>query len=224
VHVAASTSVGKLAAMRAHRADVVVIDGTREDVAASAIAAVEARDGFYASHVFNPFFHEGTKTWAFDLWLALDGVPDVCVLPAGNGTLVLGAARGFGELHAAGVIDRVPRIVAVQAAACAPIARAFRSNATDVKPVTNEGTIAEGIAIAAPPRGAQILVAVRASGGTVLTVEDDAIARAQDLLARQGLFVEPTAAATVAGAMAWLASDAPGSVALPLCGAGLKSL
>ena len=226
VFVAASTSPAKLAQMRVHGADVRVIDGTREDVAAAAIAAVEHGDGFYASHVYNPFFYEGTKTWAFDVWLALGRrVPDVCVLPVGNGTLVLGAARGFGELCAAGLIDRLPRIVAVQAAGCAPIARAFRANATEVEAVRNEGTIAEGIAIGAPARGAQVLEVVRASGGTVLTVEDDATSRARTLLAQQGLFLEPTAAATVAGAAGWLSSGADGAatIVLPLCGSGLKA-
>jgi threonine synthase len=225
VHVAASTPPAKLAQMAVHGADVRLVDGTREEVAAAAIDAVERGEGFYASHVWNPFFFEGTKTWAFDVWLALGGVPDVCVLPVGNGTLVLGAARGFEELRSAGLTAAIPRLVAVQTAACAPIARAFRANATAVEPVRNEGTVAEGIAIGAPARGDQVLDVVRASGGTVLTVEDDATMRARTLLAEQGLFVEPTAAATVAGAAVWLAAadDPAGTVVVPLCGSGLKA-
>jgi threonine synthase len=226
VFVAASAPPAKLAQMAAHGADVRLVEGTREVVAHAAIEEVEGGGAFYASHVFNPFFHEGTKTWAFDVWLALGRrAPDVCVLPVGNGTLVVGAGRGFDELLAAGLIERAPRIVAVQAAACAPIARAFHTNAREVEPVDDEGTVAEGIAIGAPARGEQVLEVVRASGGTVLTVEDDAIARARRVLAHQGLFVEPTAAATIAGAARWLRDrdDRAESIAVPLCGAGLKA-
>ena len=223
VFVAASTSAPKLAQVRAHGAELRLVDGSREAVAAAAIERVGSGAGFYASHVWNPFFLEGTKTWAFDVVLALDRAPDTVVLPVGNGTLLLGAARGFAELLAVGAIDRLPRIVAVQAAGCAPIAAAFEAGGDHVTPAVNRGTVAEGIAIAAPARGDQCLAAVRASGGVVVTVEDGAIASARAALARQGLYVEPTAAATVAGVGAAGLTDADGAVALPLCGAGLKA-
>ena len=223
VFVAASTSPAKLAQVRAHGAQLRLVDGTREDVAAAAIERAGSGAVFYASHVWNPFFLEGTKTWAFDVVLALGRCPDTVVLPVGNGTLLLGAARGFDELVGVGAIDRTPRIVAVQAAACAPIASAFASGAAHVDPVPNRGTVAEGIAIAAPARGDQCLAAVRASGGVVVTVDDAAIAAARSELAQQGLYVEPTAAATVAGVAAAGLSPDDGAIALPLCGAGIKS-
>jgi threonine synthase len=150
VYVSSRASPAKLAQIRAHGADLRLVDGDREAVAATAVTAVEHHGGFYASHVWNPLFHEGTKTWAFDVVLHLGEAPDAVVLPVGNGTLLLGAARGFAELLAAGVIDRLPRLVAVQAEACAPIARAFAAGYEGVPRVHDEGTVAEGIAIGAP--------------------------------------------------------------------------
>lgn len=213
VFVAASTSAPKLAQTEAHGAAVVRIDGTREDVAAAAVERVRQGDAFYASHVHNPWFWEGVSTMIDEL----DPLPDTLLLPLGNGTLVLGALAG---LRRRGAVGRC-RIVAVQASACAPIAAAFAAGADDVAPVVGHATAAEGIAIAAPPRGANVLAAVRATGGRVVTVDEPAIVAAGDELAAQGLYVEPTAAACVAGAHAL--TDDDGEVVVPLCGAGLKS-
>jgi threonine synthase len=228
VFVARSTAAGKLAGLAAVGATIRLVDGDREEVARAAIAEVEASGSFYASHVYNPFFFEGTKTFAFELWEQLGRVPDVVVLPAGNGTLVLGAYTGFSELHRARLIERLPRFLVVQAAGCAPVAQAFHSHSMMVVPVVNQGTVADGIAIAEPARGDEIVDAVRLTRGTVITVTDDEIRVAADRLARQGLYVEPTAAVPAAGvrrarADGWLDDD-DSLVVIPLCGAGLKKV
>jgi threonine synthase len=243
VFVAASTPAGKLASLRAVGADVRLVEGSREDVAAAAIADVESTGAFYASHVYNPFFFEGTKTFAYELWEQLGRAPDVVVLPAGNGTLVLGAFIGFGELLRARLIDALPRFLVVQAAGCAPVARAFHARTMMVVPIVNEGTMADGIAIAEPARGDEIIDAVRATKGTVVAVDDDEIVAAGSALAAQGLYVEPTAAVPLAGLVRAMAAgdlglgsdadeagagvgagaDAGPLVVVPLCGAGLKT-
>lgn len=222
VVVPAATSPGKLAQIRAHGAELRLVDGTREDVAAAARAEVGQTGAWYASHVWDPTFYEGTKTLAFEVIEQLGRLPDTVVLPAGNGTLVLGWSRGVAELVGAGLVAAPCRIVAVQAAACAPVAAAWAAGAADVAPVVGAPTVAEGIAIAAPPRGAAILGAVRASGGTVVTVDEEAIAAARRRLASTGFFVEPTAAATWAG-LEQVRPDGGDVLLAPLCGAGLKS-
>ena len=222
VVVPAATRPAKLAQVRAHGADLRLVDGTREDVAAAARAEVAETGAWYASHVVDPTFYEGTKTMAFEVLEQLGRLPDVVVLPAGNGTLVLGWALGVAELVAAGLVGSAPRIVAVQAAGCAPLAAAWAAGADRVAPVVASPTVAEGIAIAAPPRGAAVLAAVRASGGSFTTVEDDATAAARHQLARSGFYVEPTAAATWAGLLQ-AATDPAQLVLAPLCGAGLKA-
>ncbi len=224
VVVRAGTSPAKLAQIRAHGADLRLVEGTREDVAAAARAEVAEGEAWYASHVADPTFYEGTKTMAFEVLEQLGRLPDVVVLPAGNGTLILGWALGVAELVAAGLVPpgSASRIVAVQAAGCAPLASAWAAGAEEAVPVVGAPTVADGIAIAAPPRGAAVLAAVRASGGSFTTVGDDATAAARHELARSGFYVEPTAAATWAG-LAQVLTDPAELVLAPLCGAGLKA-
>lgn len=222
VFVPASTSPEKLAQIRAHGADVTVA-GSRADTAAAAAAVAERAEVFYASHVYHPYFLHGVKTYGYEIWEQHGRtLPSTVMVPVGNGTLLLGCYLAFTELVAAGLADRLPSLLAVQAANCAPLADAFRRGADDVTPAPTAATVAEGIAITAPPRGAQILAAVRASAGAIVTVEDDAIVAARRQLAGEGLFVEPTAAvcfAAAATARELLAAD---DVVVPLCGAGLK--
>ena len=116
----------------------------------------------------------------------------------------------------------------MQAEGCAPLARAASLGLTSPVDVASGGTIAEGIAIARPARGAQILAAVADTGGAFVTVDDERIRDAHADLALAGLYVEPTAAVCWAALRAGLAGDpsgaGPGTYALaPLCGSGLKS-
>ncbi|MEU6388764.1 pyridoxal-phosphate dependent enzyme [Streptomyces sp. NPDC046939] len=228
VYVPEGTSAKKLEQMRAHGARVEVVGGGREAAAAAARGVADEAGVFYASHVHNPFFLHGTKTYVHEIWEDLGGrLPDVLVVPVGNGTLLLGAALAVAELHGAGLIDRRPALHAVQAAAVAPLAEAWRAGAEDVgAPVAALPTLAEGIAIPRPPRARQILRVVRESGGAFHTVTDDQIRHAQRDLASRGLYVEST------GAACWAATREGGSVAavlngrsavVPLCGAGLKT-
>ena len=179
VYVPAATSAGKVAQLRAYGATVRQIPGSREDTADAAADAADQPGTFYASHVYHPFFLQGMKTYAFELWEQLGGrLPATLVLPVGNGTLVLGAYLGCRDLLDQGLIGRMPQIVAVQAAGCAPLARAFRDGQAVPAEIAGEPTIAEGIAIARPARGAQILAAVRDSGGAIVTVTDDQVSAA----------------------------------------------
>jgi threonine synthase len=205
------------------------VPGSREDTARAAARAAGEPGVFYASHVYHPFFLHGTKTYALELWEQLGGrMPDTLVLPVGNGTLVLGAYLGCAELLDQGLIDRLPRIVAVQAEGCAPLAAAFAADRPEPEPVTARDTVAEGIAIARPARGRQILAAVRATGGAVVTVTEDEVRAAHGALARSGLYVEPTSAVCWAAIEGGLVTTTPSddgrpAAVAPLCGSGLKS-
>lgn len=225
VMVPESTSPNKVAQIKAYGAKVSAIAGTREDTAAAALKA--ARSGrFYASHVYNPLFYQGTKTYIYEVWEQMDGrLPDALAVPVGNGTLLLGIYLGLKSLMAGGCISAFPMILAVQAERCAPVYRAFVSGSDEVGQAVNEGTSAEGIAIAAPARGSQVLSAVREMGGNVIAAEEADILPAARALASLGVFVEPTSAATLAGSLAWTKKNGfGGSVLVPMCGAGLKSL
>ncbi|MFB7030381.1 MULTISPECIES: pyridoxal-phosphate dependent enzyme [unclassified Streptomyces] len=223
VYVPGGTSPKKLEQIRAHGAEVVEVPGDREATARAAREAADEPGTFYASHVYNPYFTQGTKTYVYELWEELGGrLPDTIVVPVGNGTLLLGAALALDELHRHGLVDTRPALVAVQAEAVSPLAEAFHAGADDIAgPAAVRPTLAEGIAIPAPPRARQILRAVRATGGTFLTVPEERIRAAQRDLARRGLFVEAT------GTACWAAVDAapprPGLTVVPLCGAGTKT-
>ncbi|MGP3688243.1 pyridoxal-phosphate dependent enzyme [Streptomyces sp. IBSNAI002] len=223
VFVPEGTSERKTDRIRSHGSAVRVVPGGREATAEAARAAADDPGVFYASHVFNPYFLHGTKTYVYEVWEAMSGrLPDVLVVPVGNGTLLLGAALAVEELARRGV--RPPALIAVQAEAVAPLASAFAAGAEDAEPAAQLPTLAEGIAIPAPPRARQILAAVRTSGGTFLTVPDARLREAQRDLARRGLSVEATAAACWA-AVGPLAPEDPlqgRTAVLPLCGAGPK--
>jgi threonine synthase len=223
VYVPSATSAKKLEQIEAHGARLEIVDGDRQAAGTAAQRAADEPDTFYASHVYNPYFLHGTKTYVHELWEDLGGrLPDVLVLPVGNGTLLLGAALAIAELYGAGLLDRRPALWAVQAAAVAPLAHAWAQDAEELTGTTPVApTYAEGIAITRPPRARQILRAVRKSGGTFLTVTEDQIRHAQLDLASRGLYVEST------GVACWAAvrEGALGgrSAVVPLCGAGLKS-
>ncbi|RDU38109.1 threonine synthase [Neobacillus piezotolerans] len=222
IYLSDETSPKKIAQVKAHGATIKAIHGTREDVAAAAQKAVDEEKVFYASHVYNPYFYEGTKTYAYEIYEQLKEVPDALIIPVGNGTLVLGAYYGFKELVENKLIEKMPKIIAIQAANCAPLVRAFEYGLEQAEPVTNKGTLAEGIAIAAPARSSQILEAVRETNGSFIGIEEDEIERARKMLADKGFYVEITTAANYAGYLKYKKA-ADEKFIIPLCGAGIKS-
>ncbi|MBO0510513.1 pyridoxal-phosphate dependent enzyme [Streptomyces beijiangensis] len=223
VYVPGATSPKKIEQIRAHGADLELVEGDREATARAARKAADRPGVFYASHVHNPYFLHGTKTYVYELWEEHGGsLPEVIVVPVGNGTLLLGASLAIEELYAHGLIPERPALYAVQAAAVSPLAAAFHAGAADLLPETPTApTLAEGIAIPRPPRARQILAAVRASGGSFLTVTEDEIREAQRDLAARGLFVESTGVACWAAVRAGALGDR--TAVVPLCGAGAKT-
>jgi threonine synthase len=222
IYLSDETSPKKIAQIKAHGATIKEIHGTREDIAAAAQKAVDEEKVFYASHVYNPYFYEGTKTYAYEIYEQLKGVPDALIIPVGNGTLVLGAYYGFKELFENKLIEKMPKIVAIQAANCAPLMSAYENGLEIAEPVTNKGTLAEGIAIAAPARSRQILEAIRETNGLFIDIKEDEILSARAMLADKGFYVEVTTAANYAGYLKY--KKAPDEkIIIPLCGAGIKS-
>ena len=188
----------KIVQMAATGADVLTIKGSRQDVADAALRY--AREIFYASHNWQPFFIEGTKTLAYELWEQLGfRLPDNIVIPLGYGSNVCGCARGFAELQRRGEIDALPRLFGVQAQNCAPLFAAFKAGGEELVPTAVTATIAEGIASSKPTRTREILSAIRRSRGTIVAVSEQDIIEALAILAHQGVYVEPTSAAAAAG-------------------------
>jgi threonine synthase len=223
IYVPKDTSAGKLTQIRFYGAVLHQVPGTREDTAQAALRAAEKT--YYASHAWNPFFFQGTKTFAFEVSEQLCWKPpDTVILPVGNGTLLLGAHIGFRELLQAGIIDRLPRIIGVQAENCAPLYHPYQQNVAEVTPVDTIETLAEGIAIARPVRGRQILDAIRQTRGQILAVSEVEIGKALGEVCRQGYYIEPTSAATIAGVTQYLPGSSQGEVIVSVfTGHGLKA-
>jgi threonine synthase len=225
IYVPAAAPRAKIVQIAASGARVEPIPGSRQDVADKALRT--AASIFYASHNWQPFFIEGTKTLAFELWEQLGfQVPDNIVVPAGYGSNVLGCARGFAELHAAGEIDRAPRLFAVQAENCAPFLAAWQAGKDALVPFDVTPTVADGIASQRPVRMQEVLRAVRESGGAVVGAAEAEIADALRTLGRRGLFVEPTSATAIVALSHLIASGAihrDRTTVVILTGNGLKA-
>jgi threonine synthase len=225
IYVPASAPRAKLVQIAASGADVRRVPGTRQDVTEAALAAVG--ESFYASHNWQPFFVEGTKTLAFELWEQLGfRVPDNILVPTGYGSNILGLDRGFDELERGGEITARPRLFAVQAANCAAFAAAWSADANHFVAFSAKATVADGIATPRPVRIAEVLAALRRSQGGVIAVAEEEITPALAVLGRLGLFVEPTAA-TAGAAVTRLLSDGtitPDQTTVAvLTGSGLKA-
>ena len=221
----ASTSPAKTVQMRAHGATVELIPGSRQDTADAAMRRSETM--FYASHNWHPFFLQGTKTLAYELWEDLGfRAPDNVITPCGAGSNVLGCEIGFSELLRAGEIDTMPRIFAAQPANCGPIAAAFLAGsdapvATEIRP-----TIAEGTAIAQPIRLAEVLGTLRETRGGAVMLSEAEIGAATLDLARIGIYVEPTSAQVAAAFRKLLTAGTvtpEQTTVLVLTGSGLKA-
>ena len=211
----------KRAQIEAYGAELVRLLGPRSR-AAEAVRREADAGAIYASHIWLPFGIQGFASLAFELGEQLGEAPGAVLLPAGHGTLVLGLARGFEAMQRAGAITRIPRLIATQAAACAPLWAAHQAGGQAVGWVREGETRAEGIRILRPLRGDAVLQAVERSRGTIIAVDEPTIARGEAELARRGFFVEPTSA-VVWGALESTLRSLPDPVVAILTGSGLKS-
>jgi threonine synthase len=175
----------------------------------------------------NPFRYEGKKTYAYEIAQRLGWrAPDRVLHPAAGGMSLAKTWKGFNELKTLGWVDTLPRMTMVQGAACAPMVRAWETGAPTIEPVERGATIASALAAADPGLlGARTLQAVRESGGAAAAVSDAEIREAMLDLAREGLFIEPSGAVTLAGLRRLVRAgyvDAGESVVCVLTGSGFK--
>jgi threonine synthase len=193
----AYTSPAKIAQIRAYGAEVQLVEGPREESEKEAIR--QSSQIFYSSHNWQPFFLQGTKSIAYELWEDFNfEPPDNIIMPVGAGSTLLGCHIGFSELLAAGQIDRLPRLFAAQPFNCSPLDASFKAGVdTPVQRAVHK-TIAEGTAIAHPLRLREMIHAVKATGGETVAVSEEEIVTALKRLARLGLFAEPTSAGAAA--------------------------
>jgi threonine synthase len=226
IYAPAAAPAAKLAQITAAGARLVRVDGPRQAVAAAAQADT-AGGAYYAGHNTNPYFVEGTRTFAFEVVEQFDdSPPEHVIMPVGGGALYVGAWLGFDEWRRAGRIGRVPRLHIAQSAGCAPLAAAAAQGAEEAVPVPRTPTVAGGVTIERPARDRLILAAMRASGGSAAAVDDAAILAEQRALGElEGLLCEPTSAVAFAALAALARAGAiprDERVLVAVTGAGMK--
>ncbi len=176
----------------------------------------------------DPYRVEGYKLTAYEIARALRATPPThVVVPVSAGGHVIGLMRGFDDFVRAGLLERYPTIVGVQAEGCGPVARAFAMGRDRIERFEHPETIAHAISNPAPAAGNVVLAMIRKRNGLVVAVSDEAMLSAQRRLAAEGLFVQPESAATLAGLEAAKArlDLGPGAVpVLVLTGSGLKAM
>ncbi len=175
-------------------AEVIVVEGDRGE--ASKRAAEEAGETFYASHIWNPYFLEGTKTCAFEIveqlgWLTTERI----YLPVGNGTLLIGLYLGLKDLQENGIITNIPTLCAVQQEGWAPLYEEIHGKKVPEK----KNPTAKGIAIKNPPRLKQMKRIIRDTGGEIIKVSGKKIKKAHSLLNDAHYNVELTGSTGFAG-------------------------
>jgi threonine synthase len=204
VGVPEDTPNSKLKQIMVFGAKVVKVRGTYS----AAFNLIRESSGKYGWHnltsvcTANPYQVEGDKTAAYEIYERLNN-PDWVAIPLGAGPLLVGIYRGFWELREAGLIDKIPRLIGVQAEECAPIARAYKNGEKEVTPWERKPhTIAHSIAdplTGYSQDGTLTLEKIRESNGVAESVNDDEMLEAVWQLARgEGIFAEPAAASTLA--------------------------
>jgi threonine synthase len=219
VFVPESASGPKRQQIEMYGAELVRVPGPRAN-AADAVRKAAGGGQVYASHAYLPFNIPGYATCAYEIAEQLGRAPGVVVLPAGQGGLLLGMARGFEAMVNAHVIDKIPMIIGVQASECQPLVAMWKTGTMDNVP--DNQTAAEGVR-GKSLRAEAVVEITRRSGGRLTSVDEAYILPGRDALAHLGFYVEPTSA------LVWRALEEnilelPAPVVAVLTGSGLKSL
>ncbi|MCS6979618.1 MAG: pyridoxal-phosphate dependent enzyme [Flavobacteriales bacterium] len=210
IFVPNTASPSKIRMMERLGARVIQVPGGRQAATDAAFRA--SQNGWFASHVWCPWFLEGTKIFAYELWQECGGsLPEEIIFPVGNGTLILGAWMGFSELKEFGLLTRMPALSAAFSEACAPL----------LAPNGPFGsTRADGIAVQRPARREQILDCVNKTGGRLYSVTELDLWKAWEKACKMGFYIEYTCAVALA---ALAQSPVYGDILVPLTGTGLKN-
>jgi threonine synthase len=220
IFIPESASGPKRRQIEAYGAELVTIPGSRSDVA-KAVRKAADKGSVYASHAYVPFNLPGYASAAYEIFEQAGGMPGAVVVPAGQGGLLLGLARGFEALRQAHEHEKIPMMIGVQARVCAPLWALCTARDGDAWLVPDGDTLAEGVRVHEPVRGEAVRAAVLASRGWMCVVDEGDIMPARYVLARLGFYVEPTSAIAWA-ALIQVVDKIPDPIVVILTGSGLK--
>lgn len=223
----ASAPTAKLVQIKVHGAELHKVQGTYDDAFKSALDYSATHDCLNRNTAYHPLTIEGKKSSGLEIFVQNGHqVPDWIVIPVGDGVIISGIHKAFVDLQRAGITDRLPRLLAVQAERSDAITTYFESG--KYADSINPATIADSISVTTPSNADWAVCAIRESSGTALRVSDTQISEAQrELAAKHGIFAEPSSAATFAGYQLALAKDLVNpaeQVVLLITGHGLKDI
>jgi threonine synthase len=221
VYVPEYASGPKRKQIEEYNAQLVSIPGLRSKTSEAVLRAAKL-GAVYASHAYFPQSLVGMATVAYELLSQLGQTPGTVICPVGQGSLLLGIGRGFLAMKQAGLVDFIPKLVGVQALACAPLWAVFHYGPAGLQWVSEGETLAEGVRIKYPLRGDTLLQTVKDSKGLLIAVAEEEILPGRDELYRLGFFVEPTSA-IVWNALEQVVGQMPEPIVAVLTGAGFKS-
>ena len=193
IYFPAMASGPKRAQIERSGAEMVPVPGPRSRAAEAVLQEAE-QGAVYASHAYLPLGSPGIATIAYEVWRQMPSPPGSVLVPVGHGSLLLGLFRGFRALREAGLIRRIPRLYGVQAAACDPLVQAVEQGLDHPADIKEGETLADGVKIACPVHGEEILAAVSSTQGKILRVEEAQIKMGRERLAAIGIDAEWTAA------------------------------
>ncbi len=219
---------GKVAQLMMFGATVISVKGDYEETFRLSAEAIDRWGWYNRNAAINPYLMEGKKTVSLEIAEQLGfKMTDYVAISVGDGCTIAGVWKGFKDLYAAGFIDRLPRLISVQAEGCCPINTAAARKTMDWKP-QEENTIADSIAVGVPRNPVKALNAIRESDGVVVNVSDQEILEAMRILGRTaGVFAEPAGAAGTAGLRKAIAKGmipADSSCVTVVTGNGLKDV
>ncbi|MCX6136201.1 MAG: threonine synthase [Ignavibacteriales bacterium] len=201
IYVPESAPKAKLVQMRLYGADVRPVKGTYDDAFALSLEHTAKHGGLNRNTAYHPLTIEGKKTAGLEIYAQNAGsVPDAIVIPVGDGVILSGIYKAFVDLKKAGVTQKLPRLICVQAERSDAIHRYVQTGVySDAK---DARTVADSISVTTPSNAHMARRAIIETDGCSITVTDREIMEAQALLARTtGIFAEPAAAASLAGAI-----------------------
>ena len=208
-------------------ATVFAVQGSYDDAFDLCIEACNTFGWYNRNTGYNPYLVEGKKTVGLEIAEQMQWqVPERVLVPTGDGCIISGVYRGFEDFYRLGMIDRIPRMIAVQAEGSPAIVRALEGDGI-VRPFPAQ-TVADGISVSLPRNGAMAVKVIRESGGFGITVSDQEILAAEKELAKlTGVFAEPSGAASYAGLVRLLRDgriERDERTVLLVTGSGLKSI
>lgn len=217
---------GKVSQLMMFGAHVISVKGSYEDTFRLSAEAIDRWGWYNRNAAINPYLMEGKKTVSFEIAEQLDfKMTDYVAVSVGDGCTISGVYKGFYDMYSAGLIDKIPRLISVQASGCCPLNRAIAEN-KEWYPM-EENTIADSIAVGVPRNPDKALNAIRKSNGVVVNVTDDEILAVMKMLGRHGIFAEPAGAAASAGVKKAVAEgliEKDASVVSIVTGSGLKDV